>query len=103
MKVYKLDLMQIFYDFSLHSTAERWKSNRKLLTPAFHFKILENFLPTIIKQTNIMLDLIEKQLKQNNGIIEDIRPLITNCTLDVICGKLIKRLTSSYSFKSYFF
>jgi cytochrome P450 len=85
MKVYKLDLMQIFYDFSLDSNGERWKSHRKLLTPAFHFKILENFLPTIIKQTNTMLDLIEKQLKQNNGIIEDITHFIT---LDMICGKL---------------
>jgi cytochrome P450 len=82
--------MEIFYDFSFYSTGEKWKSHRKLLTPAFHFKILENFLPTIMKQTNIMLDLIEKQLKENNGIIEDIRYLITNCTLDAICGKLKK-------------
>ncbi len=57
------------------------------MTPAFHFKILENFLPTIMKQQNIMLDFIDKEMLKNNGVIEDIRHLITNFTLDSICGK----------------
>ena len=72
--------------FEFISTDNKWRQTRKLLTPAFHFKILENFLPTIINQQNIMMSLIKEELDNNNGIIEDIRPYITNYTLDAICG-----------------
>jgi hypothetical protein len=40
-----------------------------------------------MKQQNIMLDFIDKEMLKNNGVIEDIRHLITNCALDSICGK----------------
>ncbi|CAG2174833.1 unnamed protein product, partial [Oppiella nova] len=69
----------------LTSTGDHWRSHRKLLTPSFHFRILENFVPVINGQKDIMIDIIDKQLSQNNGIIDDIRPVITNCALDTIC------------------
>ncbi|CAG2116726.1 unnamed protein product, partial [Medioppia subpectinata] len=69
----------------MKSTGSKWQSHRKLLTPAFHFKILENFLPTIINQQNIMQSLIDKQIEDNDGVVDDMRNLITNYTLDAIC------------------
>ncbi|CAG2164083.1 unnamed protein product [Oppiella nova] len=67
------------------STGSKWTTHRKLLTPAFHFKILENFLPTIANQQKIMFSLIDKEMAENDGVVNDIRKLITNYTLDAIC------------------
>ena len=58
-----------------------------MLTPAFHFKILESFVPIINKQQKIMMTIIDQMSVNNNGVIDDIKPLITNCALDIICGK----------------
>ena len=33
-----------------------------------------------------MVNIIEKEMALNDGIIKDIRPIITNCALDTICG-----------------
>ena len=35
-----------------------------------------------------MLDLIESKMNSNR-VIDDIRPIITNCALDIICGKAL--------------
>lgn len=66
------------------STGDKWRVHRKMLTPAFHFRILESFVPIIGKQQKIMLDLIESKMNSNR-VIDDIRPIITNCALDIIC------------------
>jgi hypothetical protein len=47
---------------------------------------LENFLPTIANQQKIMFSLIDKEMAENDGVVNDIRKLITNYTLDAICG-----------------
>ncbi|XP_054155282.1 cytochrome P450 4V2-like [Oppia nitens] len=85
----------------LTSTGNQWRTSRKLLSPGFHFQILENFLPIIINQQNIMMFLIDKQIAENDGIVDDIRPLITNYTLDAICetamGSTVRAQTSPNS------
>lgn len=68
------------------STGDKWRVHRKMLTPAFHFRILESFVPIIGKQQKIMMELIESKM-DSNQVIDDIRPIITNCALDIICGK----------------
>src|SRR6218665_2105908 len=40
----------------LTSTGDKWKKHRKLLTPAFHFKILDSFFPIMNDNTEIMMD-----------------------------------------------
>lgn len=55
--------------------------HRKLLTPAFHFKMLESFVPTMNEHAQVMINEIAASSKN----IVDIRPLITNCTLNTIC------------------
>ncbi|CAG2102902.1 unnamed protein product, partial [Medioppia subpectinata] len=85
-KAYEYKYLRPWLGFGLlTSTGSKWQSHRKLLTPAFHFKILENFLPTIINQQNIMQSLIDKQIEDNDGVVDDMRKLITNYTLDAIC------------------
>ena len=42
----------------LTSTGKAWKAKRRMLTPAFHFKILQNYAAVNIAQTNVFLDLM---------------------------------------------
>ena len=70
-----------------------WHSHRKILTPAFHFSILENFVPSFEKQTLIFNGKIKKMLEE--GIDEiDVTKFLGLLTLDIICGEFEK-----YSFK----
>ena len=68
----------------LLSSGKKWHDRRKILTPAFHFKILEQFIEVFDKQSSILVD----QMAQfADGQLVNIYPLITNLTLDVLCGK----------------
>lgn len=70
----------------LTSTDQKWISRRKIITPAFHFKILEDFVETFDRQTTILV----RKLQVFEGREEfNIFPLTALCALDVICGKLV--------------
>lgn len=62
----------------------KWHNRRKLLTPAFHFSILQQFVKVFADETEKFLIKIEDQC-QNPFI--DVLPLITMFTLGSICGK----------------
>ncbi|KAK7871480.1 hypothetical protein R5R35_010202 [Gryllus longicercus] len=66
----------------LTSTGHKWKSHRKLLTPTFHFKILEEFVDVFNFHGNVM---IQKLKTEVNGPEFDVHKYITLCTLDSIC------------------
>ena len=53
-----------------------------MLTPAFHFRILEDFLDVMNKQSSIMCNILEPLA---GGKVFDIFPLVTHCALDIIC------------------
>lgn len=65
----------------LTSTKEKWRDRRKLLTPAFHFNILETFQPVFNDHSFI---LIRKLKTMNLQSWIDIVPLMSLCTLDII-------------------
>ncbi|XP_058822316.1 cytochrome P450 4d2-like [Topomyia yanbarensis] len=70
-------------DGLLTSTGRKWHSRRKIITPTFHFKILEQFVEIFDQQSTIFV----KQLasKASSGETFDIFPKVTLCALDVIC------------------
>ncbi|XP_001658673.2 probable cytochrome P450 4d14 isoform X2 [Aedes aegypti] len=63
------------------SLGKKWAQRRKIITPAFHFKILEEFLAIFNERTEVFVDKIKDQVgKGDFNIYEH----VTLCTLDII-------------------
>lgn len=58
---------------------------RKLLTPAFHFRMLEEFLPVFYDQAQNLTQIMAEH--KNLGSV-NIVPLVARATLDVLCGNV---------------
>jgi hypothetical protein len=61
------------------------------LTPAFHFSILNSFVEVFNEQSRILCGIIGdicQSFADGKGEM-DVYPLITRCSLDIICGKHI--------------
>ena len=77
----------LYINFKLYSTIyteKKWKKDRRLLTPAFHFQILDDFFEVYNRNANIFVEQINLQLA--NGSEVDVYPMVSRCTLDVISG-----------------
>lgn len=66
----------------LTSAGNKWHAHRKFLTPAFHFKILEEYLKVFNFNSQI---LVRKLGAQVGEPCVDITSHVTMCTLDIIC------------------
>jgi cytochrome P450 family 4 len=68
----------------LATTGQKWHTHRKMITPAFHFSILDSFVEVFSEKSGILVRKLQKEVGSQGF---DIYPYITNCTLDIICGK----------------
>lgn len=71
-------------DGLLNSTGKKWHQRRKIITPAFHFQILEKFVEIMDEQGKVFIKKLEKYDQKS----VDIFPLVNLYALDVICGEL---------------
>lgn len=84
----------------LTSSGKKWFQRRKMLTPAFHFNILEAFLPSMNEHAKILVNKIREQIHKSNekSTVIDVAPYITYCTLDIICDTAMGvKLGSQYN------
>ncbi|XP_071647079.1 cytochrome P450 4C1-like isoform X3 [Temnothorax longispinosus] len=66
----------------LTSGGAKWHSRRKILTPSFHFNILQHFIQILIEEGENMT----KSLKNAGGtIVKDLVPFFSEHTLNAIC------------------
>ncbi|KYN19101.1 Cytochrome P450 4C1 [Trachymyrmex cornetzi] len=66
----------------LTSGGAKWQFRRKIITPAFHFNILQHFVEILIEEGENMT----KSLKNTGGIIvKDLIPFISEHTLNAMC------------------
>lgn len=65
----------------LTSSDNKWRGRRKLLTPAFHFRILEDFQDIFYEQSNVLVEKLKQEKKDEEVEISE---LITLCTLDIV-------------------
>jgi len=56
-----------------------------MITPAFHFKILEDYVEVFLENSKILINKLQKEVGSKGF---DIYPYITRCSLDIICGEL---------------
>jgi cytochrome P450 family 4 len=66
----------------LTSDGTKWKKHRRILTPAFHFQILEQFVDVFESAGNRLVKKLRNEIGKNSV---DIYPYVTLCTLDIIC------------------
>jgi hypothetical protein len=55
-----------------------------MITPAFHFTILESFVEVFSEKSEILISKLQKEVGSQGF---DVYPYITKCALDIICGK----------------
>ena len=81
----------------LMSDGKKWFARRKVITPTFHFKILDEFVKIFEQHANTFV----RQLEQNaNGSQSfDVFPFVCLATLDIIAGKLKFKYTKNKIFK----
>jgi cytochrome P450 len=82
---YEID-SRFFQTKILQIVGAYWKQHRKILTPAFHFEILKQFVQVFQSVGNVLIDNLRKY-EESPSI--DLHPLVTLCTLDTICGKFL--------------
>ncbi|CAH1367873.1 unnamed protein product [Tenebrio molitor] len=70
----------------LTSDGHKWKKHRRVLTPAFHFQILEQFLEVFESCGNKIVKIFENEVGKESI---DIYPYVTLCTLDIICESIM--------------
>lgn len=73
-------------DCLIISSDEKWRKRRKLLTPAFHFRILQDFQHAFNKHSNILIE----KLKKKETEIFDIKEMISPCAFDIISDTAMK-------------
>lgn len=79
-----------FYNFLHHwlgtglltSTGNKWRKHRKIITPAFHFQILEDFVDIFNTQGDV---LVSKLKEVTNKSSLDVYPFVGRAALDIIC------------------
>ncbi|XP_053951786.1 cytochrome P450 4d1 isoform X2 [Anastrepha ludens] len=69
----------------LVSRGRKWRKRRKAITPAFHFKILEQFIEVFERESRVLVANLERerQMQGSKGINFDV--WINLYTLDTIC------------------
>ncbi|GJQ72801.1 hypothetical protein Trydic_g1451 [Trypoxylus dichotomus] len=84
-----------FGDGLFISSGAKWFTQRKLLTPAFHFKTLESFVEIFAQKTRALIDELEVKSATDNFF--DIIPSVRCATLDMLLhtsmGVPIKAIT----------
>lgn len=69
-------------DGLLTANGEHWRQHRKIITPTFHFGILETFGEIFAEKSTILADKLEAFAI--SGKVVDVYPLVTLAALDII-------------------
>lgn len=60
---------------------DRWRKHRKILLPAFHTPVINNFVPLFNEHALLLCHTISQRPQ-----FDDLHEYIVNVALDVICG-----------------
>ena len=91
LKSSKHSIKSFVYDFLhpwlgtglLTSHGEKWKQRRRLITPSFHFSILQDFLDVMNEQSQLFVRNLKNKVESDETY--NVGRAITMCALDIIC------------------
>ncbi|XP_019877347.1 cytochrome P450 4C1 [Aethina tumida] len=66
----------------LTSSGHHWQTHRKLITPTFHFSILDAFQEVFYEKSEKLVEILSQKA---DGQYFDVMPYLARCALDVIC------------------
>lgn len=66
-------------------TGKKWFERRKVITPAFHFKILEEYVEIFDRLGNVFVNKVLAKYKPTDEV--ELYPLAILYALDVMCGE----------------
>lgn len=69
----------------LLSYGRKWHARRKIITPTFHFKILDQFVEIFDQQSAIMVEKLYEKADGQTAV--NIFPIVCLAALDIIAGK----------------
>lgn len=73
----------------LVSDGSKWFKRRKILTPAFHFKVLEEFIEIFERQSQVFVSNLSGEIQEEEI---DLYHFVNLQTLDTICGKYLQNI-----------
>lgn len=80
------DVLQIWLGEGLvNSNGWKWHQRRKMITPSFHFKILQDF--HVVMNSNAGKFVEKLKAIAEGGRIFDFQKKVHNLTLDIMCGE----------------
>ena len=65
------------------SKGAKWKQRRRLITPSFHFNILDKYMEAMNKHSSELVDILKRKCAAEEEI--HLEMLLSMCTLDIIC------------------
>ena len=78
------DLLRPFLaDGLINSTGKKWHVRRKMITPSFHFEILNNYFAIMNEHTDLFVATVEEGLRKGEKV--DLQHCVQMLTLDIIC------------------
>jgi hypothetical protein len=83
-----------------HIAGDKWRSHRKILTAAFHFKVLEEYVQVFNSNSQALVQKLEEHVGQP---FVDITSYIAMCTLDIICGETLSFINYLPVSRFYYF
>ncbi|XP_077506301.1 cytochrome P450 4V2-like [Amblyomma americanum] len=66
------------------ATGDIWRFKRRLFTPAFHFRVLENYICHFNENGNVLIKILEKHIDEKPDEALAAFPLMQHLTLDII-------------------
>jgi hypothetical protein len=71
----------------LTSKGSKWQHRRKILTPAFHFNILQEFIKIFHEETDRLVEVLKKECDKP---FVDVTGYISDFTLNTIGGEVLR-------------
>lgn len=73
----------------LVSRGQKWHKRRKIITPAFHFKSLNEFIEIFERESQLLVKNLYKEYRLQGDKGFNLYEWVNLCTLDTICGKIL--------------